>query len=95
MIEVSRTESGIIIKGHAGYSEPGKDIVCAGVSALVQTLIQSVEELTDDKISYSVYPGFTYIKFRNLSEKSKTLFDSFFIGVSMIAEEYPDNVRIA
>lgn len=95
MIEVSRTESGIIIKGHAGYSEPGKDIVCAGVSALVQTLVQSIENLTDDKIHYCISPGMAHINFRNLSEKSKTLFDSFFIGVLMIAEEYPDNVRIA
>ena len=49
MIEVIRLNGEIKIKGHAGYDEPGKDIVCAGVSTLVQTLIQSIEELTSDK----------------------------------------------
>ena len=30
--------------GHAGYAEKGKDIVCAGVSALMQTLAYSAAE---------------------------------------------------
>lgn len=94
MIEVTSTNDGISVKGHAHYAEPGKDIVCAGVSALVQTLIQSIEELTADKIKYSMSPGTVDIKFRNLSEQSLVLVDSFFIGITMIANDYPENVRL-
>ena len=94
MIEVVAADDGITIKGHAHYAEPGKDIVCAGVSALVQTLIQSIEELTADKIKYSMSPGTVDIKFRNLSEQSLVLVDSFFIGITMIANDYPENVRL-
>ena len=57
MIEVSRHDGGISVKGHAHYAEPGKDIVCAAVSILVQNLIQSIEELTPDKIEYEIQPG--------------------------------------
>lgn len=84
----------IEISGHAGYAEPGKDIVCAGVTALTQTLIQSIDDLTDDEIEYRISPGKVEVEYRNLSEKSKTLVDSFFIGVSMIADEFPEYVRV-
>lgn len=94
MIAITRRKDGISIKGHANYAKPGKDIVCAGVSALVQTLIQSVEELTADKIEYSMSPGAVSIKFWCLSDQSKVLIDAFFIGVKGIAEAHPENVSI-
>lgn len=94
LIEVSIRENKISVSGHANYAEPGKDIVCAAVTALTQTLIQSIEDLTEDKIEYDISPGRADIKYRNLSERSKTLVDSFFIGVCMIANEFPEYVRI-
>ena len=94
MVEISRKESGITLQGHAHYAEPGKDIVCAGVSTLVQNLIQSIEELTADKIQYSMSPGTVDIKFGDLSEQAQLLVSSFFVGVELIASEYPDNVRV-
>lgn len=57
MIEVRIRPERIKISGHAGYAEPGKDIVCAAVTALTQTLIQSIENLTDDEIEYRISPG--------------------------------------
>ena len=35
----------------------GKDIVCAGVTALTQTLIKSIEDLTIDRPEYEIAPG--------------------------------------
>lgn len=94
MIEVRIRLERIEIFGHAGYAEPGKDIVCAGVTALTQTLIQSIKDLTDDKIEYNISPGKVDINHGNLSEKSKTLVDSFFIGICKIAEEFPECVKV-
>lgn len=94
MIEVRIRPERIEISGHAGYAEPGKDIVCAGVTALTQTLIQSIENLTDDKIEYRISPGKAEIEYRNLSEKSKTLVDSFFVGICLITEEFPEHVKV-
>ena len=94
MIEVSVREGEIKISGHADYAVHGSDIVCAGITALTQTLIKSIKDLTDDKIEYEISPGRVEIKYGNLSEKSKTLVDSFFIGICMIAEEFPEYVRI-
>ena len=94
MIEVTVCKDEIKISGHANYAVSGSDIVCAGVTALAHTLIKSIEDLTDDKIEYEISPGRVDIKYGNLSEKSKTLVDSFFIGICMIAEEFPEYVRI-
>lgn len=94
MIEITKLIDGIKIKGHAQYAEPGKDIVCSAVSVLTQTLIQSVENLTADKIEYDMQPGKVHIKFWCLSDQSKVLIDAFFIGVKGIAEAYPDNVKL-
>lgn len=94
MIEVSVRKDGIKVFGHANYATEGQDIVCAGATALVQTLIKSIEDLTEDEIEYDISPGRADIKYGNLSEKSKTLIDSFFVGICMIADEFPENVRI-
>ena len=94
LIEAGVRRDGITVKGHAKYAVSGSDIVCAGVTALAQTLIKSIKDLTDDKIEYEISPGRVDIKYGNLSEKSKTLVDSFFIGICMIAEEFPEYVRI-
>ena len=95
MIVVNRANSNIKITGHAGYAEPGKDIVCAGVSTLVQNLIASLDMLAPGTLeSTEVNPGYVEIKHRNLSGHAKMLVDSFFIGVKMVAEQYPDYVKV-
>ena len=94
MIAVSVRKDGIKVSGHANYAEDGKDIVCAGVTALTQTLIRALEGLTKDEIEYEVSPGRADIHYGNLSEEGRLLVDSFFIGVCQIADEFPDHVRI-
>ena len=94
MIEVRVDSGGVSVKGHSGYAPPGKDIVCAAVSALTLNLIKSIECLTKDRISYMVNTGDVSITYGDLSESAKLLIDSFFIGISRIEEQYPDNIRL-
>ena len=94
MITISVTKNSIHVHGHAEAGPPGQDIVCAAVSTLTQNLISSVEELTEDKITYSISPGMVDIDFGELSEASRLLVDSFFLGVCSIANEHPANVRV-
>lgn len=94
MIEVKHNSDSISIKGHAHYAEPGKDIVCAGVSTLAQNLVASILGLTTDEIQYDMQSGSIEIKYGNLSEAAQLLVDSFFVGINLIANNYPENVRI-
>jgi uncharacterized protein YsxB (DUF464 family) len=96
LIEVSVEKYGIKVKGHANVDIKGRDIVCAAVSMLTQNLIISIQDLTDDEVFHVQEPGEAVIKldFENLSEKTKTLIDSFFLGICSIANEFPNNVKV-
>lgn len=41
----------IDVKGHAGYAPHGQDIVCAAVSAILQTAVLGIESIAE------TYPG--------------------------------------
>ena len=88
MIVVRVAQTGITVDGHAEYAETGKDIVCAAVSALTQTLIAGIKSLTEDRISYEIKPGKVNIVFENLSKQAQLLVDSFFIGINEIITAY-------
>jgi uncharacterized protein YsxB (DUF464 family) len=94
LIAITYNKNSVSIKGHAGYAPIGQDIVCAGISTLVQTLIQSVEDLCTDEISYHLQPGSVEIKHGNLTKDAQLLLDSFFIGCYMIADRYPKHVQV-
>lgn len=94
MIVVNVRLDGITIEGHAGYAEAGKDIVCAGVTALVQTLVKSADDLTEDKIEYEISPGMADIHYGCLSEAGKLLVDSFFLGICLIADDFPEHIKL-
>ena len=94
MIVITQHKNGLSIRGHAHYAEIGKDIVCAAVSTLAQTLIYSIKELTADKIKYVSKPGWVEIEHGELSKDAQLLVNSFFVGVNMIADSYPLYVRV-
>ena len=94
MILITHKSGCITVEGHAGYAEHGADIVCASVSALLQTFIASVEDLCTDELKTAITSGNAVIQYRDLSAQAQVLMDSFFIGVGMIADAYPSNVRV-
>lgn len=93
MIHVIVHSDMICVVGHAGAGPPGHDIVCAAVSALVQTFALSAEELTGDQIRCDIQPGRAVIEYGNLSDRARLLKDSLFVGVREIAESYPECVK--
>ena len=94
MITVRTGDGYITIEGHAEFAPPGQDIVCAGVTALTENLIVSIESLTEDTIQYEVSPGRVDIQFKDLSEDGKLLIDSFFLGICSIEQDFPEHVKI-
>lgn len=84
---------GFSVTGHAGYDESGKDIVCAGVSALVINAINSLETFTDDNIISRIEEeGMTKVKIKGIvSPESELLLKSLRLGLCKIYEEYRDD----
>ena len=52
MIKVNYINNQIIITGHAGYAEAGKDIVCASVSSVVYTTVNGILNINQSSISF-------------------------------------------
>lgn len=76
--------------GHAGYAEKGSDIVCAAVSALMQTLAYSVDGGTvtrsqDDCNTLTVQAEQS---FDNMAK-----FELVTDGLMLLAKQYPENVQ--
>lgn len=94
MIQIHVDSTQIVVEGHAGFAPLGQDIVCAGVSALTQTLVQALDVLVPEEASFYIEPGKAVIQFQTHSEKSRLLARSFFIGIEMIARTYPENVSL-
>lgn len=90
MIQVTYNEAGdemiLRAEGHAGYAEKGKDIVCAAVSVLMQTLACSVGTcMGNDGKGFSVVCK----KSNNNIAKFELVTD----GLVLLQREYPENVR--
>ena len=83
--------TGFKVSGHAGYAEHGQDIICAAVSALVINTINSIEQFTTDVFSLEQDEESGLIEFRitsEISDESKLLLNSLFLGLSGIQEDY-------
>lgn len=94
MIHVTITPSSLSAVGHAGYN-PGNDIVCAAVSALIQTFAVSAGEFTTDGIGSILRDGSAVISWpRAPTRELSLLIDSLYLGLCRIAAAYPDNIRI-
>mgnify|MGYP004541810137 FL=1 len=89
MITLKITDHSICMNGHACQKDSsGIDRVCAAVSAPTCNLINSLKDLTGDRIQAETATGMTVIEWENLSDGGKLLVDSWFLGVAVISQEY-------
>ncbi|MGI6189058.1 MAG: ribosomal-processing cysteine protease Prp [Clostridiales bacterium] len=90
---------GFEVSGHSGYSERGKDIVCAAVSAIVQTAVIGLTEVLGIKVDYRQKAGEARcIIPEELSggqiEKINIILKTMLHGLMSIQEGYSDYIRV-
>ena len=89
MIQITITPNNIHMTGHAcRKGSDGIDRACAAVSALTCNLINSLEELTDNRIRAETASGKTIIEWEQMDDKGQILIDSWFLGLTAINQEY-------
>lgn len=99
MIQVTYNEVGdemiLRAEGHAGYAEKGKDIVCAAVSVLMQTLAYSVDaNNTGYVLDFKDAPSGNRMTVQApMSVLNRNKFDFVVEGLCRLAENYPENVQ--
>lgn len=88
---------GFTIRGHAGYDESGKDIVCAAVSMLVINTINSIEKFTQAKLE--VYEnekdGYIRVSIIDNDNGANLLLSALELGIITVKEEYEEYLDIS
>lgn len=91
----------IIIEGHASFGEKGSDIVCSAVSILVYSLLNMLKDEEADKRLILrrevVSDGYFCVEvepFDFSKNRTKGIIDTVIMGLSLLNQEYPDNVRL-
>ncbi|MFZ3588317.1 ribosomal-processing cysteine protease Prp [Bacillus sp. DJP31] len=106
MIEITITRSlnrllqSVTIEGHAEFDEPGKDIVCAGVSAVSFGAANAVEELCG--VVLQVEQGKSgFLRFviptndsGIIQDKVQLLMESMLVSLQTIERSYSDFITI-
>ena len=85
------------VSGHSGYAPEGSDIICAAVSALAQTTIGALEDLTRLVIKYQISDEDAYLECTMQSSQgsdnedlkiASTITRTFEIGCKLIMDSY-------
>lgn len=87
------------IEGHADYGKYGEDIVCAAVSALSITIINSMTELLKVSVDYAEEEGkiiciIPVLDNYEINSKIQLLAQTLLLGLESIAYEFPDSINI-
>lgn len=94
MIEVEytkgKTAHELSIAGHADYDSQGKDIVCAGVSAIAYSLMGYLDKHGGE---FEADSGEFYCTAERLAD-TDVAFEVALIGLELIAESYPHHVEV-
>jgi uncharacterized protein YsxB (DUF464 family) len=90
-----------VVEGHAEYDVPGKDLVCAAVSAITVGTVNSIETLTGVVAISEMEKGLLDITIPDLPQPEKAkasqvqlLLESMLVMLQNIQESYSDYITI-
>ena len=81
--------TGFKVSGHSGYADSGSDIICAAISVLTTTTVNSIESIVGDACEYQVKEDRGYLRFSlkgDSSEDSQLLIKSMVLGLSQLQQ---------
>ena len=91
----------LIIEGHAGSAEKGRDLVCAAVSALAVTLVACLRDReADGQVTLRrcvVRDGYVCVEAEpspDGADDVRAVFETVVTGLRLLADCYPDHVRM-
>ena len=89
---------GFRVSGHANMGEYGEDLVCAAVSAIVQTAILGITEVCHIPAGVSIEEGKTLCILpkdatQEQTERAAIVFDTMLIGLKSIQASYPRTLK--
>jgi uncharacterized protein len=94
--DVAQELVGFCAEGHADTAPRGQDIVCAGVSALLQTAVFGLERHLKRDVLLEQSEGRFRIELAGLPDKETgAVLETMLLGLREIAQGNPKSVRIS
>jgi uncharacterized protein YsxB (DUF464 family) len=84
----------INIKGHAGYDDYGKDIVCSSVSSITITTINAILMFDKNYISYNEKKDNFEIVINENNDITNKLIQNMINMLTELSQDYPKNIKI-
>ncbi|NMP21229.1 ribosomal-processing cysteine protease Prp [Sulfobacillus harzensis] len=82
------------VSGHAGQGAYGEDIVCAAVSALVETLSLGLARVVHEPAGGQVEPGNAEFLFHQpMGAETRAVVETILVGLKDLAASEPQAVR--
>ena len=102
-IKVKRINNSIVevdANGHTGYGEQGEDIVCAGVSTLIQTALLGLLQVVAINVKYTVDENTGSLRFtvpQNITQAERhdadVVLNTMLCGLMDLYEQYSDYIN--
>ena len=88
--------------GHTGFADHGEDIVCAAISVLMQTAVNSLEAVAGIKsfiLETDETSGYMYIELpanvdETIASKADVVLNTVLTGLQGVAQAYPKYMRL-
>ena len=90
----------VTCSGHTGYGERGEDVVCAGISTIVQTALLGLLNVAKINVDYVIYDatGAIEISTPELSASERhdadVILNTMLCGISDYYSEYSDYINL-
>lgn len=102
-VVITRNTEGKIVefegRGHAEFAKAGEDIVCAAVSALLQTTIKGLQEYIKITLDISKEKGYLKVRIKEIKQASLQLLtdailETLVLGLKAIEKEYSQYMKL-
>ena len=88
------------VEGHAGYADPGEDIVCAGVSALAVTALIGLKKVARAAMESERREGHVWVKLQEPPKspeswtRAQAILQTTLLGLKDIQKDHPAYIRV-
>ena len=96
-IKIQRQENlikEINLLGHALYEDYGKDIVCAGVSAILTTSVNAALKINPNSLTYHQKRDAFQLIILNQEKITQQLMQNMIDLLTELADNYPKNIKM-
>ncbi|AGB41883.1 putative ribosomal protein [Halobacteroides halobius DSM 5150] len=100
-VKIERNKDNNIIafwaQGHAEYAPYGEDIICAAISAILQTAVFGLQEYLELKPDVSTDDGWLNCRLQSklaCDQEVKAILETMLVGLKETAKAYSDYIKI-